>query len=88
MQREPFTQAILSSPDFKDIFVKHDSESLVAFLELQETRAIQASLIERIARDEETQRSQEALTRRMDRFIFWPLSLAASSTTPINIVLK
>ena len=63
MQTEQITQAILSSPAFKDLLDKHVADSLAAFVELQEKRAGQVSLIERIIRVEEAQRSHEALTR-------------------------
>ncbi|WP_052812902.1 hypothetical protein [Desulfonatronum thioautotrophicum] len=63
MQTEQVTQAILSSPAFRDILDKHVADSLAAFVELQEKRAGQVSLIERIIRVEEAQRSHEALTR-------------------------
>ena len=63
MQTDQITQEILSSPAFRDLLDKHVADSLAAFVELQEKRAGQASLIERIVRVEEAQRSHEALTR-------------------------
>ncbi|WP_028572283.1 hypothetical protein [Desulfonatronum lacustre] len=63
MQSDQITREILSSPAFRDLLDKHVADSLAAFVELQEKRAGQASLIERIVRVEEAQRSHEALTR-------------------------
>jgi len=63
MQTDQIAQEILESPAFRDLLDKHVADSLAAFVELQEKRAGQASLIERIVRVEEAQRSHEALTR-------------------------
>ncbi|TVQ97947.1 MAG: hypothetical protein EA399_12050 [Desulfovibrionales bacterium] len=63
MQTEQITREILESQAFRDLLDKHVADSLAAFVEHQEKRAGQASLIERIVRVEEAQRSHEALTR-------------------------
>lgn len=79
------------------------SDILADFIATQEKRAGQVSLIERIVRVEEAQRSHEQLTRtlleqmdkrfddmsrRLDRFMFWSLGLTISATFLIITMLR
>ncbi|WP_291321716.1 hypothetical protein [Desulfonatronospira sp.] len=55
----------LSSPEFRDMVRAELSDILADFIATQEKRASQVSLIERIVRVEEAQRSHEQLTKAL-----------------------
>ncbi len=56
---------LLSSPEFEAMVTSRISEILTGFIASQEKRASEVSLIERIVRVEEAQRSHEQLTRTL-----------------------
>lgn len=61
----PTPSELLSSPEFEAMVTSRISEILTGFIASQEKRASEVSLIERIVRVEEAQRSHEQLTRTL-----------------------
>jgi hypothetical protein len=61
----PFSKDFLANPEFRAMVRNELSDILTDFIATQEKRASEVSLIERIVRVEEAQRSHEQLTRAL-----------------------
>ncbi len=98
-----FSKDFLANPEFRAMVRNELADILTDFIATQEKRASEVSLIERIVRVEEAQRSHEQLTRtlleqmdkrfdelsrRLERFMFWSLGLTVSATFLIITMLR